>query len=191
MIQGLNNPRNAPVLGYGAIFLAALFFSTMGLFTRMVQGAYTASLFNMIRGILGILVLLGLSRFHLFPLRGKHFKLLAARGIFGGFASICLYRAIIGGVPLATATILLFTFPVFGAIFSWILLKEKLNAGEVAAVVVAFIGIYIILNPGYQPFSPGLIIGLLSGFLHGIVIVIIRVLRREENPFVIYCKCPT
>ncbi len=186
MVQGLNNPRNAPVLGYGAIFLAALFFSTMGLLTRMVQGSYTASLFNMIRGILGILLLLGLSRFHLFPLRGKHFKLLAARGIFGGFASICLYKAIIGGVPLATATILLFTFPVFGAIFSWILLKEKLNAGEVAAVIVAFIGVCIILNPGYQPFSPGLIIGLLSGLLQGIVIVIIRVLRREENPFVIY-----
>jgi drug/metabolite transporter (DMT)-like permease len=186
MIQGLKNPKNAPVLGYGAIFLAALFFSSMGLFARMVQGAYPASLFNMIRGILGILVLLGLSRFHLFSLRGKHFKLLAVRGIFGGFASICLYKAIIGGVPLATATVLLFTFPVFAAIFSWILLKEKLNAAEVAAVIVAFIGVYIILNPGYQPFSPGLIIGLLSGFLHGIVIVTIRVLRREENPFVIY-----
>jgi drug/metabolite transporter (DMT)-like permease len=186
MIQGLKNPKNAAVLGYGAIFLAALFFSTMGFFARMVQGAYPASLFNMIRGILGILVLLGLSRFHLFPLKGKHFKLLAARGIFGGLASICLYKAIIEGVPLATATVLLYTFPIFGAIFSWILLRERLNAREVAAVFIAFIGVYIILDPGYQTLSLTLIFALLAGFLHGIVIVIIRVLRREENPFVIY-----
>jgi drug/metabolite transporter (DMT)-like permease len=186
MIQGLKNPKNAAVLGYGAIFLSALFFGSMGLFARMVQGAYPASLFNMIRGILGISVLLGLSRFHLFPLRGKHFKLLVARGIFGGFASICLFKAIIAGVPLATATVLLYTFPIFGAIFSWILLREKLNAGEVAAIFIAFIGVYIILDPGYQPLSLMLIFALLAGFLQGIVIVIIRVLRREENPFVIY-----
>lgn len=174
------------MLGYGAIFLSALFFSTMGLFARMVQGAYSSSLFNMIRGILGILILLGLSRFHLFPLKGKHFKLLAARGISGGFASICLYKAIIGGVPLATSTVLLYTFPIFGAIFSWILLKEKLNAGEVAAVIGAFIGVYIVLNPAYQPPSLILIFALLAGFLSGITMVVIRILRREENPFVIY-----
>ncbi len=186
MIQGLKNPKNAAVLGYGAIFLSALFFGAMGLFTRMVQGAYPASLFNMVRGILGILVLLGLSRFHLFPLKGKHFKLLAARGIFGGFASVCLFKAIIGGAPLATSTALLYTFPIFGAIFSWILLKEKLNAGEIVAVFVAFIGVYTILDPRYQPLSLTLIFALLAGFLQGIVIVIIRVLRREENPFVIY-----
>ena len=141
MIQGLKNPKNAAVLGYGAIFLSALFFGSMGLFARMVQGTYPASLFNMIRGILGILVLLGLSRFNLFPLKGKHFKLLAARGILGGFASICFFKAIIAGVPLATATVLLYTFPIFGAIFSWILLKEKLNAGEVVTIFVAFIGV--------------------------------------------------
>ena len=186
MIQGLKNPKNAAVLGYGAIFLSALFFGSMGLFARMVQGTYPASLFNMIRGILGILVLLGLSRFNLFPLKGKHFKLLAARGILGGFASICFFKAIIAGVPLATATVLLYTFPIFGAIFSWILLKEKLNAGEVVTIFVAFIGVYIIFDPGYQPLYLTLILALLAGFLHGIVIVVIRVLRREENPFVIY-----
>jgi drug/metabolite transporter (DMT)-like permease len=186
MSQALENPKNAAVLGYGAIFLSALFFSTMGLFARMVQGAYSSSLFNMIRGILGILVLLGLSRLHLFPLKGRHFKLLAVRGISGGFASICLYKAIIGGVPLATSTVLLYTFPIFGAIFSWILLKEKLSAGEMAAVIVAFIGVYIILNPAYQPLSLILIFALLAGFLSGITMVVIRILRREENPFVIY-----
>ena len=180
MIQGLKNPKNAAVLGYGAIFLSALFFGAMGLFTRMVQGAYPASLFNMVRGILGILVLLSLSRFHLFPLKGKHFKLLAARGIFGGFASVCLFKAIIGGAPLATSTALLYTFPIFGAIFSWILLKEKLNAGEIVAVFVAFVGVYTILDPRYQTLSLTLIFTLLAGFLHGIVIVIIRVLRMTE-----------
>ena len=186
MIQGLKNPKNAPVLGYGAIFLSALLFSTMAVVTRMVEGTYSSSLFNMIRGILGILVLLGLSRFHLFPLKGKQLKLLAARGIFGGIASICFFKAIIGGAPLATSTILLYTFPIFGAIFSWILLGERLNAREVAAVFIAFIGVYIILNPGYQPITLMLIFALMAGFLSGITIVIIRVLRREENPFIIY-----
>ncbi len=180
------SPQNAPVLGYGAIFLSALLFSTMGVVTRMVEGTYSSSLFNMIRGILGILVLLGLSRFRLFPLKGKHFKLLAARGILGGIGSICFFKAIIGGVPLATSTILLYTFPIFGAIFSWILLGENLNAREMAAIFIAFIGIYIILNPVYEPVTLMLIFALLAGFLYGITIVIIRVLRREVNPFVIY-----
>lgn len=186
MIQRFTNPRNDALLGYGAILLSALFFSTMGLLARMVQGTYPSSLFNVVRGVLGILVILGLSRLGLFPLQGRHFKLLATRGIFGGIASICLYKAIIGGAPLATSTMLLYTFPIFGAIFSWILLGEKLNGKEVAAVFIAFVGIYIILNPGYQPVTPTLVFALTSGFLSGITIVIIRVLRREENPFVIY-----
>ncbi|UCD71068.1 MAG: DMT family transporter [Syntrophobacterales bacterium] len=186
MIKGLKNPTNAAMLGYGAIFLSALIFSTMGLMTRVVEGTYSSSLFNMIRGALGIVVLLGLSRFHLFPLKGRHFKLLAARGILGGIASLCFFKAIIGGAPLATSTVLLYTFPIFGAIFSWILLGEKLNVGEMATVFVAFIGVYIILNPAYQPLSLMLLFALLAGFLAGIVMVIIRVLRREENPFIIY-----
>ncbi len=186
VIQGPGNPRNTPVLGYGAIFVSALFFSTMGLVTRSVEGTYSSSLFNMVRGFLGILVLGGLSRFGFFPLRGRQIKLLAARGIFGGIASICFFKAVIGGVPLATSTILLYTFPIFGAVFSWVLLGEKLDAKEVAAVFIAFVGMYIILNPAYQPMGLTLILALLAGFLSGITIVIIRVLRREENPFVIY-----
>jgi drug/metabolite transporter (DMT)-like permease len=186
MIQGSKNPKNTAVLGYGAIFLSALFFSVMGVVTRIVEGTYSSSLFNMIRGLLGMLVLLGLSRCGLFALKGKQLKLLAARGILGGIASICFFKAIIGGVPLATSTILLYTFPIFGAIFSWILLGERLNAREMAAVFIAFVGVYTILNPGYHPLILGLIFALLAGFLSGITIVIIRMLRREESPFVIY-----
>lgn len=178
--------KNARVIGYGAIFLSALLFSLMAPMTRSVEGIYSSSLFNMVRGILGILVLLSLSRFRRSLLKGRHRKLLVARGIFGGIASICLFKAIIGGVPLATATVLLYTFPIFGAIFSWILLGERLNAKEVAAVFIAFVGMYIILNPAYQPVSPMLLFALLAGFLAGITMVTIRVLRREENPFVIY-----
>lgn len=179
-------PKDAPVIGYGAIFLSALLFSVMAPMARSVEGIYSSSLFNMVRGILGISVLLGLSRFRLSLLKGRNFKLLAVRGIFGGIASICLFKAIIGGVPLATATLLLYTFPIFGAIFSWILLGEKLNAKEVAAVFIAFVGMYIVLNPAYQPVSLMLIFALLAGFLAGITMVTIRALRREENPFVIY-----
>ena len=166
--------------------MSALLFSVMAPMARSVEGIYSSSLFNMIRGILGILVLLSLSRFRISLLKGRQFKLLAARGIFGGIASICLFKAIIGGVPLATATVLLYTFPIFGAIFSWILLGEKLNAKEVAAVFIAFVGMYIILNPAHQPVSLMLVFALLAGFLAGITMVTIRVLRREENPFVIY-----
>jgi drug/metabolite transporter (DMT)-like permease len=186
MIQALKNPRNAPLLGYGAIFASALFFSTMGLLTRSVEGIYSSSFFNMGRGLLGILLLCGLSRCGLFPLRGRQTKLLVARGIFGGIASICFFRAVLGGVPLATSTILLYTFPIFGAIFSWFLLGEKLDAKEVAAVFIAFGGMYIILNPAYQHAGLMLLFALLAGFLSGITVVIIRVLRREEDPLVIY-----
>ena len=166
--------------------MSALLFSVMAPMARSVEGIYSSSLFNMVRAILGILVLLSLSRFRLSLLKGRQLKLLVARGILGGIASICLFKAIIGGVPLATATVLLYTFPIFGAIFSWILLGEKLNAKEVAAVFIAFVGMYIILNPAYQPVSLMLVFALLAGFLAGITMVTIRVLRREENPFVIY-----
>jgi drug/metabolite transporter (DMT)-like permease len=179
-------PKNTPVLGYGAIFLSALFFSTMGIVTRTVEGTYSSSLFNMVRGIIGIVVIGGFLRFDVAPSKGKHFKLLVARGVFGGLGSICFFKAIIGGVTLATSTILLYTYPIFGAIFSWVLLGEKLNAREVVAVFIAFIGMYIILNPVYQPISLMLIFALLAGFLCGLTMVMIRVLRREENPLIIY-----
>ena len=186
MIRELEDPQNAPVLGYGAIFLSALFFSTMGIVTRTLEGTYSSSLFNMVRGILGISVIGGFLRFDVAPSKGKHFKLLVARGVFGGLGSICFFKAIIGGVTLATSTILLYTYPIFGTIFSWVLLGEKLNAREVVAVFIAFIGMYIILNPVYQPISLMLIFALLAGFLCGLTMVMILVLRREENPLIIY-----
>lgn len=68
-------------------------------------------------------------------------------GQFGWFYGIAL-------IPLAEVFAIEFTVPVWTAILASLLLKERLTRGRIAAIVLGFIGMLIILRPGIAVISP-------------------------------------
>jgi drug/metabolite transporter (DMT)-like permease len=67
------------------------------------------------------------------------------RGIVGTAAAFCAYTH----MPLALATALGFTMPLFLALLSVVLLRERVGTARWAAIAGGFCGVLLILQPGF------------------------------------------
>jgi len=88
-------------------------------------------------------------------------------------------------IPLAEVFAIEFTTPIWTIIFAAIFLNERLSLGRIAAVVLGFVGILIILRPGDQLIDTASLIVLGSAALYAITYVMVSSLARTDTPLCI------
>lgn len=89
-------------------------------------------------------------------------------------------------LSMAEAFCLIFLLPSFATIMSVIFLKEKVGAKRWAAVIVGFIGVLIVLRPGFRELSFGHVTALASGFTGAVSVIIYRYLGPSEKNISMY-----
>ncbi len=87
-------------------------------------------------------------------LKSKNIKLQFSRVIINIFSMIFWFSAI-GIMQFEKAAALGFTTPLFTTILAIIILKEKIRFHRTAALLIGFLGIIIIVRPGYVPLELG------------------------------------
>ena len=100
------------------------------------------------------LVTLLLARSGFAQLRLAHLRLHATRNVIHFCGQLGWFYAI-GVIPLATVFAIEFTTPLWTALFAAFFLRERLTPARVAAVVLGFTGILLILRPGLAAVTPG------------------------------------
>lgn len=86
-------------------------------------------------------------------------------------------------LPLAEATTLGFTTPLFAVILGALVLRETIGPWRWAAVLLGFAGVVVIAQPGHEIVSPlGTAAGLGAGLMVAIISYQIRDLGRTEAP---------
>ncbi len=84
-------------------------------------------------------------------------------------------------VPLATATALNFTGPLFATAGAALILGETVRLRRWMAVIVGFLGVLVIIRPGVGALDPNLLIILLSAATAGMGVVTVKYLSRSES----------
>lgn len=95
---------------------------------------------------------------------------------------MCGFTAL-GYMPIANATSLSFTAPLFATILAVLLLKEKVRLRRWSATLIGFAGAMIVLQPGAHGgigFGETLAIG--GTFLTAMGTIIVKTLSRSESP---------
>lgn len=108
---------------------------------------------------------------------GAHLRrsFLGATGMFFTFGSIVL-------LPLAEATTLGFTVPIFATILSALVLREQVGFHRWAAVIIGFIGVLVVIQPGSGGFPlKGALVGLTAALMVAIISIQVRDLGRTES----------
>ncbi|RYY29135.1 MAG: DMT family transporter [Sphingomonadales bacterium] len=96
-------------------------------------------------------------------------------GMVGNFAAVLL-------LPLAEATTLSFTVPIFATILAAVLLREQVGRHRWIAVTIGFAGILIVAQPGAGHFPlAGALIGLSGALFTALVSIELRQLSRTEG----------
>ena len=101
------------------------------------------------------------------------------RCLIGVASMFCGFWAI-GHLPLAQAVSLSYSTPIFVTIAAVIFLHEQVRARRWAAVILGFIGVLVIVQPGSASFSTGSLIALVAAVLSGIVSIQIKQLSYTE-----------
>ncbi len=171
--------------GLGLMLLAALSFSFTDLLIKYLSSSFSPTQIAFVRFFLGGFLLWPILSSRGISLRGTQTRILILRGLFGTFSFFCLLKSI-AMIPLSNAIVLHYTFPLFATIFSYLLFKISLERGEMILILIGLAGIYILTDPDFHSVNQGYLLGLLSGCLGGIAMVLAHKARQMNSPFIIY-----
>jgi drug/metabolite transporter (DMT)-like permease len=166
----------------GALYMlgSALLFATMGALIKIVSTQLPNEMVVFFRSAMGLLVLMPwLWHRGLHHLRTRHFGAQAARALAGLAAMYCYFYAI-AHMPLAEATLLNYSTPLFVPFIAALWLGERVPVRLGWVLAVGFTGILFILKPGLALFTPVALIGLAAGLFAAVAMVGIRRLTRTE-----------
>ncbi|XP_074089436.1 solute carrier family 35 member G1 [Macrotis lagotis] len=140
---------SCPGLGLFYTLLSAFLFSVASLLVKKVQDVHSVeiSAFRCVFQMLFILPCLVYKKTGFVGPKGKRIFLFL-RGIIGSTAMILLYYAF-QFMPIADATVITFSSPVFTSLFAWIYLKEKYSLWDLFFTIFAIAGVVLIARPPF------------------------------------------
>jgi drug/metabolite transporter (DMT)-like permease len=170
---------------------SAFCFSVMSLGVKLVGQRIPSQEVVLVRGVLNAaFTWLMLRRASIRPW-GNRPLVLALRGLFGFLALSCLYYALVH-LPLADATVLQYTNPVWTALFAAWLLGESMRRGELGLVLASLLGVVLIARPAFLFGGNAARLDLLAvaaalvgSMFSAAAYVTVRQLARSEDPLVI------
>ncbi len=170
---------------------ATICWATSGTFIKIIRNDYdlsawalafwrdllTFAVFLAITAVLG-LAKLQVTRRDLIPL--------AAMGAISIGIFHVLWNNAVTMIPVAVATVLNYTAPVFVVLFAWLLWRERPDRRQTAAVIVAFVGC-VLVTGAYNVADMnlnwlGLLVGLSTGLTYGMFTIFGKnALRRYDS----------
>lgn len=113
-------------------------------------------------------------------LRSARLPIHALRGVLGVGASFAFILSL-KSLPLAEATALVFASPLVVAGLSAPLLKEHVGWARAAAIVVGFIGVLIVVQPGSATFQVASLLAVGASILYAFVMVSARWIDNRDS----------
>src|SRR5688572_29905771 len=160
MLSTFTSPKYRGIM---YMLVAALGFSLMGGFAKVLRHSFSAPQLVFYRNLTGLIVL-SYSFFH-YPIQqsGGRLRLLIARGLMGTVALYTLLYNILH-IPLGSALTYNTTNTLFIALLSFAVLKEKLNPIAWFCILIGFTGVLLIYNPSLDFGLKYHVVGLICGF---------------------------
>jgi drug/metabolite transporter (DMT)-like permease len=113
-------------------------------------------------------------------LRLKHPRLVHLRAASGLFGNICIIYAFVT-IPLAEAYSLAFLAPIFIMLLSVFLLREKVSWQRMALLGVSFLGVLLVVRPGFRELHPGHLAAAAAALCSAITTTVLRRVAVHES----------
>ncbi len=110
----------------------------------------------------------------------NHPKLMTLRGIIGGAAMICMVYAFVK-LPLADAQAIQFAQALFMVPLAIVFLREVPGWRRIAAVIVGFVGVLIMLRPS-SGFEPAAFVALFGALLIAGAAILVKLVSDKDGP---------
>tara|TARA_Y100001970_G_scaffold160966_1_gene196847 strand:- start:6088 stop:6990 length:903 start_codon:yes stop_codon:yes gene_type:complete len=164
---------------------ATLFGSFMGAGVKFLSDDLHPITICFYRCLMGLIILTPFVAMNNFQaLKTDNMRLQIFRALINIISMICWFSAI-GMMHFEKATALGFTTPLFTTVLAVLLLGEVIRFHRTAALFLGFIGILIIIRPGYMPFEFGTILMLIASFSFSFVLIFVKKLSATDSSLTI------
>ena len=164
---------------------ATLFGSFMGAGVKFLSDdlhPITICFYRCLMGLIIITPFVAKNNFQ--ALQTDNMRLQIFRALINIISMICWFSAI-GMMHFEKATALGFTTPLFTTVLAVLILGEVIRFHRTAALLLGFIGILIIIRPGYMPFEFGTILMLVASFSFSFVLIFVKKLSATDSSLTI------
>lgn len=169
--------------GYFYILLAGIFWSTLGFLVSKISdynfSPEEVAFFRMVGGFIVISIYGKITMPTMFKITKKGILYVFAIGIVCQFIFNIAYMGSISMVGASMAAVLLYVSPVFVAIFSKIVYKEKINKIKILSLIFCVIGAFLAVTGGKIEIQGLNIIGILAGIISAITYAMLPIFNKN------------
>lgn len=168
-------------IGAALMVVATMCFVAMQALIRQLGGELPPFEVAFFRNLFGFLVIAPIFLRHgVAPLRTKRLPLHALRGTLQGLSMMAFFTGITMA-PFAEATSISFSGPLFATVLAVVVLRERIRLRRILALLCGFLGVLIVLRPGFADVGLGqaLLLGASLGW--GAAIIVIKRLSATES----------
>ena len=174
-----NNPK-----GIIFILLAMLVFSVQDSIMKYIFTIVSLYEVYLIRTLVSLIVILLFLKLTKKPIIFKtQYPLLTFCRVILFFFGFSFFYVSLTVLPLGTATALFFVTPFLITIFAKIFLNEKIGPRRWFAVIIGFIGVYVILNPDFSNFDYISLTPILCAFCYSLSMIIIKITSEKDSVY--------
>lgn len=169
-------------------FMAFAAYAISDAFVKSLRGslpAYEAVFFGAALGLTALPFIKGKGdrwRDALVAQRRGAYLVRSVASAIGSIAAVIAFTAL----PMAEAFVLIFLMPIFVTILSVLVLKEHVGWRRWSAVVAGFVGVLVVLRPGFRALGIGHLAGLLCGLASAVAMIAMRVAGPHEKRITLY-----
>ena len=174
------------LIAVALLALGATFFgSFMGAGVKLLSDDLHPIVICFYRSLMGLILITPfVVRNNFKALQTQNMRLQIFRASINVISMICWFSAI-GMMHFEKATALGFTTPLFTTLLAVVVLGEVIRFHRTAALLLGFIGIIIIIRPGYVPFEFGTVLMLIASFSFSFVLIFVKKLSATDSSLTI------
>ena len=179
---------NRPTLAFGLRLAATFALATMSMLVKLAgeHGVHLLELIFWRQALTALLLGGGLAALgRIAAVRTQRLPAHARRAITGIVGMVFVYGAVLL-LPLAEATTLSFTTPIFAVLIALVFFRERIGKYRAAAIAIGFAGVLVVVQPGSSGagIAPsGIAVGLIAAFLVALISFQIQDLNKTESPW--------
>ena len=162
--------------------LSGLLFVLVAILVRQLDPAIPAEQAVFIRYLFACVFLIpGLLRLQWHRLSIPLTRLYLLRGVFHSSAVILWFYAM-ANIPMSEVTAIAYTTPIYTAIGAVLIFGETFRLRRMAAIAAGFVGVLIILRPGFQEIQLGSLAQAIAAPCFAISFLFTKQLTKTESP---------
>ena len=162
------------------MIVSCVAFASMWVLIRHASHDVHAFVIVFFRNAVGTLVLVPMMLRNKCLMRISRMRANSRRAVSGFIATTATFYAV-SHAPMATALSINYTAPLFATVGAVLFLGEKIHARRVAALVIGFAGMLIVVRPGALPMTAGVLAAMISAVATAFSIIAIRQLVAFDD----------